>query len=189
MATNRVGGKLRHRLATNAEDDAASLINLISNWSEQELNNYNHVEQRDRNSRPKKKRPPDEGGKKVTISGILRRMAREYFDLPPAHKEVLILLLAGLYSDEVANALGYREVDIDQIFADAVTRLQEAQQGEQIPTGKLLGAEVDNCFSTEILDSIALLPEWSDAGSTSWPRLSSNLTQLLSRQQARTSRF
>ena len=155
-ATDKVYRKVHHRLATSTQDDAASLINLIRIWSAQELNNYKHAEQQDPDSQRKKKHPPDEHKKKVTIPGAIRRMAREYFDLPPAHKEVLILLLAGLYSDEVAHALGYREADIDQIFADAVTRLQEAQQGEQIPTGKLLGAEVDNCFSTETLGSIAL---------------------------------
>lgn len=187
-ATDKVCRKVHHRLATSTQDDAASLINLIRIWSAQELNNYKHAEQQDPDSQRKKKHPPDEHRKKATIPGAIRRMAREYFDLPPAHKEVLILLLAGLYSDEVAHALGYREVDIDQIFADAVTRLQEAQQGEQIPTGKLLGAEVDNCFSTETLGSIALLPEWSDAGSTSWQKLSPSPTQLLSRQKARTGR-
>jgi hypothetical protein len=187
VATDKVYRKVHHRLATSTQDDAASLINLIRSWSAQELNKYKHAEQQDPDSQ-RKEHPPEKHRKRVTIPGAIRRMAREYFDLPSAHKEVLILLLAGLYSGEVAHALGYRKVDIDQIFADAVTRLQEAQQGEQIPTGKLLGAEVDNCFSTETLGSIALLPEWRDTGATSWQKLSPSPTQLLSRQKARTGR-
>jgi len=187
MAADTVCTKVHHRLAAGAINGAASLINLIRSCSAQQLNNDKHAEQHGPKPPHRKKHETREHRKRVTISGVIRRMGAEYFELTPAHKEVLILLLAGLYPEEVADALDYRKVDIDQIFADAVTRLQEAQQGEQIPTGKLLGAEVDNCFSTEILNSIALLPEWSDAGST-WQRLSRSPTQLLSRQQARTSR-
>jgi hypothetical protein len=187
LAADTVCTKVHHRLAAGAINSAASLINLIRSCSIQQLNNDKHAEQHGPKPPHGKKQETREHRKRVTISGVIRRMATEYFDLTPAHKEVLILLLAGLYPEEVADALDYRKVDIDQIFADAVTRLQEAQQGEQIPTGKLLGAEVDNCFSTEILNSIALLPEWSDAGST-WQRLSRSPTQLLSRQQARTGR-
>jgi hypothetical protein len=50
-------------------------------------------------------------------------------------------------------------MDTDQMFADAVVRLQEAQLGEQVLAGKLLGAEVDSCFPADILKLIASLSE------------------------------
>jgi DNA-directed RNA polymerase specialized sigma24 family protein len=95
----------------------------------------------------KKKCKVDEHKKKMAVFGIVERLEEECSHLPPEHKEVLILRLAGLCSGEIANALNRREMDINQIFSDAVTRLQEAQQGEQMPTEKLLGAKVDSCFS------------------------------------------
>ncbi|MGH3550140.1 MAG: hypothetical protein ACRDQU_18910 [Pseudonocardiaceae bacterium] len=187
-AADTVCRKVHNRLVTGKVGDAASIINMIRRWSAQELSNYKRSEQQESDSLRRKKRTPGEHKKEVVASSTIRRIGKEYFDLPSAHREVLVLQLAGLYSDEVANALDYREGDTDQIFADAVARLQEAQQGEQIPTGKLLGAEVDNCFSSDILDLIISLPAWSDTGSRSWPKLSPNPTQLLRRQRARTGR-
>jgi hypothetical protein len=186
VAADTVCRKVHHRLVTGEVEEVTSIINMIRSWGVQEFNDYTRSEQQDPDSLRKKERTLGVHKKKVVTSSTIRRMGKEYFDLPPAHREVLILQLAGLYSDEVANALDYREGDTDRIFADAVTRLQEAQQGEQIPTGKLLGAEVDNCFSTDTLDLINSLPAWSDSGSTSWPKLSPNPTQLLLRQRART---
>jgi hypothetical protein len=79
----------------------------------------------------------------------------EYFGLPQKHREILVLRVAGQYSDEAAKILGHRKVDTDHMFADVLTRLYEAQQGEQISTDKLLGAEIDSCFSMEIMEYLA----------------------------------
>jgi hypothetical protein len=186
VAADIVCRKVHHKLATGNVGNAASLINMIREWSAQEVNNYGQSEQQNQNLWRKKKRRRAEEHAGMATSGTIIRLGREYLGLPPEHREVLILQLSGLYSEEVARTLDYREVDTDQMFADAVTRLQEAQQGEQIPTSKLLGAEVDSCFSADILKLIAFLPAWTAAGAPSWPRLSPNPLQLLRRQRART---
>jgi hypothetical protein len=153
VAADIVCGKVHHSLVKGEVSDAASLINMIRDWSAQELSNYRQPEQD--SSQCNKGRGAEERETGVAMSGTIKRLERGYFHLPSEHKEVLILRLAGLCSDEVANVLGCRETDTDQIFTHAVTRLQEAQQGEQIPTGKLLGAEVDSCFSANIRKIIA----------------------------------
>lgn len=156
VAADVVCGKVHHRLAKGTVGDAVSLINMIRDWSTRELNNYRRSEQRYPDARLEKR------NKAVAAPSAIARLWREYFNLPPERREVLILQLAGLHSSEVANALGYRQVDIARMFADAMTRLQEAQLGEQIPIGKLLGAEVDSCFSARVLELIAPLPAWHD---------------------------
>lgn len=179
-----VCGKVDHSLLADEVGDAASLINMIRDWSAQELTRYRLSEWRHSGSRRKKKQRAEDRRRDATKSSTIRRFGREYFSLQPKHREVLILHLAGLYSDEVAKVLYQRKVDTDQMFADAVTRLHEAQQGEQIPTGKLLDAEVDSCFSTDILELIASVRAWSDYGATFRPRLP-NPTQLLNLQRVR----
>jgi hypothetical protein len=185
MAADIVCRKVYHRLVTGKVAGAASLINMIREWSVQELNNYRQSKQQCPHSRCKKKNGAEEPRGKTAISGTLRRLRREYFDLPPQHREVLLLQLAGLYSDEVANVLDHRKIDTDQMFADAVTRLREAQQGEQISTGKLLGMEVDSCFPENVREHITSLPAWRDAGATRQPRLSLNPRKQLNLQRAR----
>lgn len=150
-------GKVHHRLVEGRVRDAASLINMIRDWSAKGLDNYRQSERN--SSQRKKKRKAGERVGEVATPGIIGRLGREYSRLSSEHKEVLILRLAGLHSAEVANALNCRKMDTDQMFADAVVRLQEAQLGEQVLAGKLLGAEVDSCFPADILKLIASLSE------------------------------
>jgi hypothetical protein len=140
-----VCGKVHHKLVKGKVCDGASLINMIHDWSTRGIDNYRRS--KESSLQHKKKCKVDEHKKKMAVFGIVERLEEECSHLPPEHKEVLILRLAGLCSGEIANALNRREMDINQIFSDAVTRLQEAQQGEQMPTEKLLGAKVDSCFS------------------------------------------
>lgn len=169
VAADTVCGKVHHELATASVGDAATLINMIRDWSTLELSSCRQSKRQHSDSKDK-----TEGRGEAADSGTIGRLGREYFNFPPEHREVLILQLAGLYPDEVANALGCRQVDTDRVFADAVTRLQEAQQGEQVPTGKLLGAEVDSCFTADVLELITSQSTWSDAEADSRPSLPPN---------------
>ena len=144
-----VCGKVHHKLVKNKACDMPSLINMIHDWSARGINNYKQPKQN--SSQHKKKYKLDEHEKMMAMSGIVGRMRREYLHLPPEHREVLILRLAGLCSGEVANALSHREADIDQILTEAVTRLREAQEGNQMPTGKLLEAGADKLLFHDIL--------------------------------------
>lgn len=185
-AADAVTKRALQELITGGLDDATSLIHMIREWSLEALSHYGRSDRHGPKCQQRKKRKTRECKNEVAMSGTLRRLGTEYSELPPEQREALILQLAGLYPDEVAKVLGCRRVDADQMFAHTVTRLQEAQQGEQLPTGKLLGAEIDSCFSVDMLKLIASLPEWKDTGASSWRGQSPNPTQLLRRRRVRT---
>jgi hypothetical protein len=164
-AADKVCHALTRRITDHADglDDGGSLIRTLWQCATDEVEripaNAQAISKSDSMNTESAVASRTAGPRYVPGSGVAHRIGVQFQRLTDAQTQVITQRVAGLYHDEVADAMGLDISETRSLYRAGIRCLREAHGGQQIPTSEqLLWHDVETSFTSVSNDDEAPYP-------------------------------